>query len=74
MKNGTIQIGFADPYKVYNESEYTGEVDDIIYLWTWDNIDESTHRLIGDDDDKYLYTPSEYALRILIYYDFVIIT
>ena len=47
---------------------------DVIYLWIWDNIDESTHRLIGDDDDKYLYTPSEYALRILIYYDFVIIT
>ena len=56
MKNGAAQVGFADPYKTHNQSEYTGEVKDIIYLWTWDNIDEATHQLIGDGDDKYSQT------------------
>ena len=56
MKNGTFQIGYADPYRAHNKSEYTGGIKDVIYLWTWDNIDESTHRLIGDGDDKYSQT------------------
>ncbi len=68
MKDGSVQIGFAEPYRVHNESEYTGEVKDVIYLWTWDNIDELTHRLIGDGDDKYSHTfvpvKIEYITRI----------
>lgn len=56
MKNGSVQIGFADPYRTLNEGKCTGEVKDIIYLWTWDNIDETTHRLIGNGDDKYDHT------------------
>ena len=56
MKNGSVQIGFADPYRVHNRSEYTGEVKDIIYLWTWDNIDETTHQLVGNGADKFSQT------------------
>ncbi len=56
MKNGSVQIGFADPYRTHNQSEYTGKVKDIIYLWTWDNIDEATHQLIGNGTDKYSQT------------------
>ena len=68
MKNGSIQIGFADPYRTHNRAEYTGEIKDIIYLWTWDNIDETTHQLVGNGDDKYsqTYIPVkiEYITRI----------
>ena len=56
MKNGSVQIGFADPYRVHNQLEYTGEIKDIIYLWTWDNIDETTHQLLGNVDEKYSQT------------------
>ena len=72
MKNGTIQIGFADPYRVLNEAEYTGEVKDVIYLWTWDNIDESTHRLIGDDDDKYSQTFIPVKIKYIIRIDAIL--
>ena len=68
MKNGSIQIGFADPYRTCNRAEYTGEIKDIIYLWTWDNIDETMHQLVGNGDDKYsqTYIPVkiEYITRI----------
>ena len=68
MKNGSFQIGFADPYRAHNPPECTGEIKDIIYLWTWDNIDETTHQLVGKGDDKYnqTYIPVkiEYINRI----------
>lgn len=72
MKNGTIQIGFADPYRTLNEAEYTGEVKDVIYLWTWDNIDESAHRLIGDDDDKYSQTFIPVKIKYIIRIDAIL--
>ena len=56
MKNGFVQIGFADSYGAHDLSRITHRVKDIIYLWTWDNIDETTHQLIGTGVDKYSQT------------------
>lgn len=55
MKNGTVIIGFADPYRVYKNSPlpFDEKVHDFIYLWKWENLDEKTHQLIGDDIHKY---------------------
>ena len=56
LKNGDIEIGFADPFKTYSNHEYSDTVSGYIYLWTWDNLDEETHKLIGDGSDKYNQT------------------
>ena len=55
MKNGIEEVGFADPTGIYNKEKYDGKVHDYIYLWTWDNLDEDTGKLIGDDE-KYNQT------------------
>ncbi len=56
LKNGNNMIGYADPFKSYKEEEYDDKVHDYLYLWTWDNIDEETHQLIGNDAIKYNQT------------------
>lgn len=48
MKNGTEEIGFADPYRTH-DNDFDDLVHDYINLWTWDNLDEDKHELIGDD-------------------------
>lgn len=56
MKNGDVNEGFADSYGVYDKTKYNGTIHDFIYLWTWDNLDEETHRLVGDMDTKFQQT------------------
>lgn len=34
----------------------------IIYLWTWDNLDEKSHTLIGNDENRYNQTFRSVAL------------
>ena len=52
MKNGIEEIGFADPYRIHDK-DFDDSVHNYINLWTWDNLDEDKHELIGDDDSKY---------------------
>lgn len=52
MANGTEEIGFADPTGICNKEIYDGKINEHIYLWTWDNLDEKTGKLIGNDDKK----------------------
>lgn len=56
MANGTEEIGFADPTGICNKEIYDGKINEHIYLWTWDNLDENTGKLIGNDDEKYNQT------------------
>lgn len=53
MQNGTIHEGFSDPYRTHGKPPYDGGIHDFIYLWTWDYLDEKTHKLIGDDTTKF---------------------
>ena len=55
MKNGLEAIGFADSYRIHDK-DFGNLVHDYIYLYTWDNLDEDKHELIGDDDLKYNQT------------------
>ena len=43
LKDGTEKVGFV---QIPKENEY-------ICLWTWKNIDEEKHILVGNDDSKY---------------------
>lgn len=52
LKNGEIEVGYGDPFKV-EEASSDLEISDYIYLWTWKNLDETTNSLIGDDESKY---------------------
>lgn len=56
MENGKEEVGFADSTGVYDIENYDGKIKDYIYLWTWDNLDEATGKLIGNDDEKYNHT------------------
>lgn len=53
MKNGNVEIGYADSFKSHKMEEYDGNVSEYIYLWTWDNVDEEEHKLIGNDKSKF---------------------
>ena len=59
MKNGDIHEGFSSPFRKYDSFYNYEENHDLLYLWTWDNYDEETHQLIGDEETKYntTYTP-----------------
>lgn len=52
MKNGIEEIGFSDPYRTH-DNDFDDLVHDYINLWTWDNLDEEKHVLIGEDDSRY---------------------
>ena len=56
LNNKKEKIGYGDPYRTHDKDSYDGEVHDYINLWTWDNLDEERHQLIGDDDNKYNQT------------------
>ena len=46
-------VGFADSHRtIYDINQYDNKVHDYIFLWTWDNLDEDQHKLIGDKKDK----------------------
>ncbi len=55
MSDGTIYTGFADPFRVNPKSSlpFDNEVHDFIYLSKWENLDEESHQLIGNDNEKY---------------------
>ena len=59
MNNGNTYEGFSSPFRKYGSNESKEKNYDILYLWTWDNLDEETHQLIGDEETKFntTYTP-----------------
>lgn len=62
--DGTIEVGYADPFKTHNIDEYTKYICDYIYLWTWNNIDEETNQLIGEED-KYRQTFKRIDIKMI---------
>lgn len=65
MKNGAEEIGFADPYRTH-DNDFDDSVHDYINLWTWDNLDEDNHELIGDNDSKYNQTFKRVNIKDII--------
>jgi hypothetical protein len=56
MQNGSVQIGYAEPYRASLKSGRDFESEPIMYLWTWENLDEESHTLHGDDLTKFNQT------------------
>jgi len=52
LKDGSEKVGYSDPYRLHENNPFL-EVKEYIYLFTWTNLDEETHKLIGDDESKY---------------------
>ena len=53
LRDGTVREGFSDPYRTRGEPPYDGSVHDVVYLWTWEHLDEETHRLMGDERTRF---------------------
>lgn len=51
LADGTKAVGFADPFRT--KDDYDGKIHNVIYLWTWANLDEETHKLTGKDSEKF---------------------
>lgn len=71
MKNGVEEIGFADPYRIHDK-DFDNSVHDYINLWTWDNLDEDKHELIGDNDSKYNKTFKRVNIKDIVYIEAVL--
>lgn len=63
MNDGYIKVGYSDPYKTNNMNEFDDEIQDYTYIWTWDNIDEEKHKLIGNDTEKYNKTYKKIIIK-----------
>ena len=70
LKNGDIYEGFSAPFHRSNGAEV--KVHDVIYLWTWDHLDEETHRLIGNEQTKYDQTFTPIAIDKIIRMDAIL--
>lgn len=53
MLDGTEKIGFSDPYRLHNPNEYDGKIHDYINLTIFDNLDENSHQLVGENESKF---------------------
>ena len=55
MEDGSVYIGYADPLRTNSKSSlpFDDEVHDFIYLGKWEKLDEQSHQLIGNDEEKY---------------------
>ena len=49
-------MGYADPFRSNDKEGFDLKIHDYIYLWTFDNLDEVTNKLIGDDKNRYNQT------------------
>ena len=72
LKSGEIKEGFADPYRLHGTPPYDHSIHDFIYLWTWANLDENTHRLVGTDDTKYDQTFIPVAIDSIVRIDAIL--
>lgn len=59
LKSNEIYEGFVDVYRQFESVKTNLSVEEYIHLWTWDNLNEETHKLEGDVRSKYsqTYTP-----------------
>ena len=56
LKDESEIVGFADSFSPSGINLYGYKTHDNIFLWTWDNLDEENHKLIGDEKNKYNQT------------------
>lgn len=69
--NNTEVVGFADSYRVLTNN-YDGTIHDFINIWTYDNLDESSHKLIGDENEKNKQTPQAILINNLSYIEAIL--
>ena len=66
LTDGVEIVGFADVYRTRNRNEFDNKIHDYIYLWTFDNLCEEQHKLIGADDIKYNQTFKRVQLEEIV--------
>lgn len=53
MINGEELVGFSNVFRSKDGTNFNSEIQGYIHLWTWDNLDEETHQLVGDGVSKF---------------------
>lgn len=66
LKDNSEVVGYSDVFRVLS-NYYDGHVHDFINVWTYDNIDESRHILVGEEDEKNKQTIKSILLTDIIY-------
>ena len=72
MKDGTQVIGFADPYRTHDMKSFDGAVHNTINLWTWTNLDEDRHCLVGGNETRFDQTWIAVEICDIIHVDAVL--
>ena len=72
MKNGDICEGYSDIQGPPNRRNGLSVRRGILYLWTWTNLDEKTHRLMGDEKTKYDQTFTPIAINKIVSMDAIL--
>lgn len=65
LKNNTMEVGYSDVFRVLS-NYYDGQVHDFINVWTYDNIDETRHILVGDEQTKHKQTLKSIMLTDIV--------
>lgn len=66
MKDGTEVVGLANVFKTCETNFDSFTVGDYIYLSTWDNLDEKSHKLSGTVEEKYNQTHTKVYIEDII--------
>ncbi|WP_050635603.1 hypothetical protein [Candidatus Stoquefichus sp. SB1] len=53
LKDNLQRVGFADVFRTHDDNGYDDMIKNYIFLWTFDNLDEDNHQLVGDANSKY---------------------
>lgn len=71
LNDNTDRVGFADSFRVQTNN-YDGTVHDFINVWTYDNLDETTHKLVGDENTKNKQTPQAVMINSISYIEAIL--
>ena len=71
LKDNTKVVGYSDIFRVQSNN-YDGQVHDFINVWTYDNIDETNHVLIGDETTKHKQSFRSILIHDLIYVEAIL--
>lgn len=63
LNDNSEVVGYADIFRSNNKNQFANEINKYIYLWTFDNLDEELHQLVGEEENKFNQTFRQVAIN-----------